>query len=343
MFRVGLVGYGYSGRTFHAPLIDSVDGLALAAVVSSNRDKVHNDRPGCPVLSLAELTADPAIEVVVIATPNETHAPIARALLNAGKHVVVDKPFTTSVGEADELAAIAARQGRMLTVFHNRRWDGDFLTIRSLVADRTLGDIVEYESRAERYRPIVRDRWRERPGPGSGIWFDFGAHLVDQALQLFGQPDAIRADLAAQRGHGAIDFFHVVLRYETLRVVLRGSSLAVAGGPRFQIFGTAGSYVKFGWDTQEEALKKGERPGESLPWGQDPQSGMLAQPDGDGIKTIEVPNLPGDYRRFYEQLREALLTGTAPPVTIDETRNVMRLLEAGIASSASRCDVSLAR
>ena len=328
MIRVGLVGYGYSGRTFHAPLIDSVDGLTLAAVVSSNRDKVHDDLPGRPVLSLAECAADPAIDVVVVATPNDTHAPIARALLNAGKHVVVDKPFTTSVSEADELADLASRQGRLLTVFHNRRWDGDFLTIRSLVADRALGDVVEFESRAERYRPVVRDRWRERPGPGSGIWFDLGAHLVDQALQLFGQPEAIVADMAAQRGHGAVDFFHVVLRYETLRVVLRGSSLAVAGGPRFQIFGTGGSYVKSGWDTQEESLKKGERPGESSTWGQDPQSGTLARPRGDGIDTIEVPNLRGDYRRFYEQLRDALLTGSEPPVTIEEARNVVRLLEA---------------
>jgi predicted dehydrogenase len=333
MIRIALVGYGYAGRTFHAPLIEAVDGLSLCAIVSGDRDKVHGDRPAVPVVSLAALAADVTVDAAVVAVPNAVHSEIAHTLLNAGKHVVVDKPFTVSVAEADALEAAASRYQRIVTVFHNRRWDADFLTVRALLEQHALGRIVQFESRAERYRPVVRDRWRERAGPGSGIWFDLGAHLVDQVLQLFGEPDSLFADLGCQRGSGATDFFHVLLRYGDARIVLRGSSLAVAGGPRFHVFGNEASYVKYGWDTQEDALRAGERPGISPAWGDDRQSGVMTRMHDDSPQRVDVPNLRGDYRVFYVLLRDAIAGGAAPPVRTSEAVAVMRVLEAAVTSA----------
>jgi predicted dehydrogenase len=341
MIRIALVGYGYAGRTFHAPLIEAVDGLSLCAIVSGDRDKVHRDRPAVPVVSLTDLAADVTVDAAVVAAPNPVHFEIAQTLLNAGKHVVVDKPFTVSVDEANALVAAAARNGRMITVFHNRRWDADFLTVRGLLEQRVLGRVVQFESRAERFRPIVRDRWRERPGPGSGVWFDLGAHLVDQVLQLFGEPESLFADLGCQRGSGATDFFHVLLRYADARIVLHGSSLAVAGGPRFHVLGTAASYVKYGWDTQEDALRAGESPGASAAWGHDPQSGVMTHTHDERPQRVEVPNQRGDYRAFYVQLRDAISSGGAPPVTTHQAVAVMRVLEGAVTSAERGCQMAL--
>jgi predicted dehydrogenase len=325
--RTGLVGYGYSGRTFHAPLIESVDGLSLCAVVSGDRDKVRIDRPDLAVISLADLIADSTVDLAVVATPNASHFAIAQALILGGKHVVVEKPLTVTIAEAETLRASIEQTGRILTVFQNRRWDADFLTLRTLLDGHALGRVVQFESRFERYRPAVRDRWRERPGPGSGTWWDLGAHLVDQVMQLFGEPDSVYGDLGVQRGAGAVDFFHALLRYGAARVILQGSSLAVAGGPRFHVLGTEGSYVKYGFDPQEDALRAGHRPGASAEWGDDPQTGALTRVDDNGPQTVRVPNVPGDYRAFYVGLRDAIVSGAAPPVTLSDALAVIRVLE----------------
>lgn len=232
ILNVALVGYGFVGKVFHAPLIAQTPGLRLHSVVSSDADKVHADHADVRVVGDAEVAfADPHIDLVVIAAPNTAHAPLAMAALAQSKHVVVDKPFTVTLEEARQVVAHAARAQRIVSVFQNRRWDADFLTVRKLIEQNALGEVAEFHSHFDRYRPVVADRWRERDQPGSGVWYDLGPHLLDQALQLFGMPEAISADIALQReGAQTADYFHVLLRYSKLRVVLHAGALVVAHG-----------------------------------------------------------------------------------------------------------------
>ncbi len=334
--RVGLVGYGFAGQTFHAPVLSAVPDMVLSAVASSQPHKVHNDWPGVAVVPDVEaLVARPDIDLVVVATPNAQHHPVATAALRAGKHVVVDKPFTLDVAQARELAALATAQDRVLTVYQNRRWDADFLTLRALLTERAVGRPVYFESHIDRFRPQVRDRWRERAMPGAGLWVDLGSHLLDQALQLFGPPDTLQLDTAALReGAQVEDCFHAVLRYESglsapLRVVLHATTLAAHAAPRYLLHGSLGSYVKEGVDPQEDALRAGGRPG-GAGWGVDPREGLLVSPRDDGtVERRPVPNLPGDYARYYERVRDAV-RGTGPvPVTLEEAVELMAWLDLG--------------
>lgn len=336
--RVALIGYGYAGKTFHAPLIASAPGLDLCLVVSSDADKVHLDLPAVRVVATpADLWTDATLDLVVIATPNDTHFALASAALESGKHVVVDKPFTVTVAEARALADKAANAGRLLSVFHNRRYDADFLTVRRILSEGTLGRLVSFESRFDRFRPAVRERWREGTAPGAGLWFDLGPHLVDQALQLFGYPQSIRADFATLRdGAEAVDYFHVLLDYERLCVVLHASALAADAGARFTLHGTRGSYSKRGLDVQEEALRAGFRPAGG-DWGHDPQAGILTRDDGARLVSDSLANERGDYRRYYAGIRDALTTGAPNPVTVAGAIDVMRVLEHGVASAARMC------
>ncbi|WP_290869633.1 oxidoreductase [Aquabacterium sp.] len=339
--QVGIVGHGFATTTFHAPLVQSVPGLRLAAMASRKPEDVRAAWPGIDALPTPEaLFAREDIDLVVIPTPNDSHHPLALAALRAGKHVVVDKPFTLDVAQADELVAEAERRGRMLSVFHNRRWDADFLTVQALVQAGTLGRLAHVESHFDRYRPQVRARWREGAGPGSGLWFDLGPHLLDQTLQLFGMPHRIGLELAAHRdGALADDWFHAVLAYEDgphagLRVVLHGSALVAECGPRFALHGTQGSYVKFGLDPQEDQLKAGLRPGQPG-WGLDTRHGTLTTARGDALHTVVHPTLPGDQSCYYATLRDAILHGGKVPVAASEARDVMRLIEAGQRSAAT--------
>jgi predicted dehydrogenase len=274
----------------------------------------------------------PRADLVVVATPNESHAALAGAALRAGKHVVVDKPFTVTLAEARELAAVASASGLVLSVFQNRRWDSDFLGLRTALAEGVLGEVVEVRSEMSRYRPAVRDRWRERPGPGSGVWYDLGPHLVDQALLLFGPPATVAADLRIQRrGAAAVDWFHVMLGYGRLRVVLSSSMLAAAPAPRFVVRGTDATLTRAGWDSQEEQLVRGALPG-SREWGRDPAP--LTIHHGEPPEVRELPAPPGDYPAYYAGVRDAIVGGGAPPVTAAEACTVMAILEAGERSSA---------
>ncbi|MGF6562617.1 putative dehydrogenase [Erwinia aphidicola] len=239
--RVGLVGYGFASKTFHAPLISGTAEMELAAVSSSDAGKVHADWPSVQVVSDPQaLFDDPTLQLIVIPTPNDTHFPLAKAALNAGKHVVVDKPFTVTLSQARELDALAKAKGLLLSVFHNRRWDSDFLTLKALLADGTLGDVRYFESHFDRFRPTVQQRWREQKGAGSGIWYDLGPHVIDQALQLFGSPVAITLDAAELRpGAQTTDYFHCTLTYPQRRVVLHASMLVcrpigALSGARYQ-------------------------------------------------------------------------------------------------------------
>jgi len=332
--KAGIVGYGFATKTFHAPLISAVPGLELAAVSSGDAAKVGADWPELPVFDSPEaLFACEEIELVVIPTPNETHFPLAAQALAAGKHVVVDKPFTLSTGEARELIALARRHDRLLSVFHNRRWDSGFLTLQAVLREGSLGRVTHFESHFDRYRPKVQQRWRESAGLGGGLWYDLGSHLLDQALQLFGTPEAIWLDTARQRdGAVADDWFHALLRYGEMRVILHGSALVAATGPHFAVHGTSGSFVKFGLDPQEDALKAGLRPG-APGWGADMNVGRLTFQSGDAVAGQAVQCVPGDYLAYYAAIRDAIRLGTANPVPAEQALQVMQLIELGMESA----------
>jgi len=340
--RVGLIGYGYASKTFHAPLIVGTPGMTLAAVSSSDATKVHADWPGVSVVSdPKQLFNDPDIDLIVIPTPNDTHFPLARAAMEAGKHVVVDKPFTVTLSQARELEALAKSRGLVLSVFHNRRWDSDFLTLKGLIAEGKLGEVSYFESHFDRYRPQVRNRWREQAGPGSGIWYDLAPHLIDQALVLFGVPVSITVDMAQLRPDAqTTDYFHAVLSYPQRRVVLHGTMLAAAESARYIVHGTRGSYVKFGLDPQEDRLKAGERlPQED--WGYDMRDGVLTLASGDELDAQTLLTVPGNYPAYYAAIRDALNGQGENPVPASQAIRVMELIELGIESAKHRSTLCL--
>lgn len=340
--NVALVGYGYVGQTFHSPLIVATPGFRLHTVVSSAPAKVLADHPDVRVIAdLGQALEDPAVDLVVIATPNALHAPQAIAALQAGKHVVVDKPLAVEMVQARAMADAASAAGKLLTVFHNRRWDSDFLTVRRLISEGALGEVVQFESRFDRFRPLVRDRWRERAGPGAGAWMDLGPHLLDQALVLFGAPLALSADIGTQRaGAGADDYFHVVLRYPVLRVILHGSLLTAASDLRMAVHGTRASFIKHGLDPQEAQLKAGMTPG-APGWGRDTRHGVLTTLEDDTPIRADVrPEVLG-YRAFYAGVREAILHGAPSPVPVDEALRVMALLELAQRASDARRELAV--
>ncbi len=340
--RVGLIGYGYASKTFHAPLISGTPGMTLAAVASSDENKVHADWPALPVVSGPErILNDPNIDLVVIPTPNDTHFPLAKAALEAGKHVVVDKPFTVTLSQARELEALAKSGGRLLSVFHNRRWDSDFLTVKALISEGLLGEVGYFESHFDRYRPQVRNRWREQGGPGSGIWYDLAPHLLDQVVNLFGLPVSMQVDLAQLRpGSQSTDYFHAVLAWPQRRVVLHGTLVAAAETARFIIHGSRGSYVKYGLDPQEERLKSGERlPQED--WGYDMRDGVLTRAEGEDITEESWLTLPGNYPAYYAAIRDALNGSGTNPVPASQAIQIMELIEFGLESARHRTTLCL--
>jgi predicted dehydrogenase len=331
--RVGLIGLGYAGRHFHAPLISATPGLALGVIGSRQGSALATTCPGVTfVADPMAAVRHPDADLVVIATPNATHAALAEAALRAGKHVVVDKPFTLTPAEARALAGLAAAEGRILSVFQNRRWDSDFLGIRREMAAGRLGEIVELRSEMSRFRPEVRDRWRERPGAGSGIWYDLGSHLIDQALVLFGPPESVGADFGIQRpGGGAVDWFHAVLGYGRARVVLASSMLAADAPTRFTVRGTRASLTKRRGDVQESQLVAGMTPG-AFGWGSDPDP-MLLHTGGKGSPT-EISAPAGRYPEYYAAIRDAIGDRKDPPVSPAQATTVMAVIEAGIRSAA---------
>lgn len=344
MIDVGLIGFGFAGRTFHAPVLQAVTGLRFAVILERSGLEASKLYPDSRVVrNLEDLLAIETIRLVVVATPNVSHYEIARQCLLAGKDVVIDKPFATTSEEACELVKLATEKRRLLSVYQNRRWDGDFMTLRQLIETGAVGRLALYESHFDRYRPQVRsEAWREREQPGSGLLFDLGPHLIDQALLLFGTPQAVRADVRVER-EGAVvdDAFDVTLHYSRLRVMLRATMLARAPGPRFLLHGTQGSYVKYGLDPQEDALKQGETPG-SASWGTEKEDawGILSTADG---QSRRVPTQRGDYRHYYENVRDALSRNDPLAVTADQALDVMRTLELARESSALGCAIPWSR
>ena len=333
---VGLIGYGLGGSVFHAPLIQDCPDLSLEAIATSREVP-----PGIRALRDPQaLIDDPALPLIVIATPNETHYPLARAALEHGKHVVVDKPFAPSVAEADDLIALAGARNLVLSVFQNRRWDGDYLTVRDLVASGRLGEIRLAEMHWDRFRLGLRPGWKDEAAAGTGLLYDLGAHLIDQALILFGPPESVSADLAAQRdGAPVADYFDLTLVYGRCRLRLCASTLIASPRPRFALHGTGGSFVKFGLDPQEAQLQSGLRPGD-IGFGIEPadRHGSFVHPDG---ASEAVPTRPGRYGDYYAGIAAAIKAGAPVPVQPADARAGLALLAAAQRSAAERRVVEL--
>jgi scyllo-inositol 2-dehydrogenase (NADP+) len=324
--RTGLLGYGLGGRAFHVPLIRATPGLELAAVATSKTV------PGLPTVpDPRTIIGDPGIDLVIVSTPNDTHHPLACAALDAGKHVVIDKPFAVTLGEADDLIARANARGLKLSVFHNRRWDGDFLTVRTLLASGVLGEVMRYEAHWDRFRPVPADSWKEQAGPGRGVLVDLGPHLIDQALILFGAPDRIDGDVERQReGSQVDDYFAITFHYGNRRVIMTSSLLAADPRPRFGIYGSKGSFVKYGLDPQEAQAQAGLNPDDPEFGVEDAQfHGKLTLADGTSER---VPSERGDYRAFYVAMAAAIADGAPVPVDPADARAGMAI----IAAAASR-------
>jgi scyllo-inositol 2-dehydrogenase (NADP+) len=344
MIRVGVVGFGLGGRVFHAPLVASVEGLELAAVVERSTDKAAQRYPGIVVYrKLEDLLEDRSIHLVVVTTPSGNHFEAALQALESGKHVVVDKPMTVSSAEIAELMRVAASRKLLLVPFHNRRWDGDFRTVRKILHEQSLGRLVHLESYFDRWRPIPRTgAWKEDPAQGGGLLLDIGTHLADQALVLFGKPLAVGADVTRERdGAGTNDSFALRLRYDRFAVTMGSNCLASPGRPRYLLRGTRGNYWKWGLDPQEAALSQITRipPG---PWGEEPPAnwGSLNVDVDGGMVTCPVAPIPGDYRLFYAQVRDALEGKAPPPVAPLDAWRTARLLEWAELSAMERREIA---
>ena len=348
---VGIIGFGLGGRVFHAPFVSAVSGLRLAAIMQRTGDQAAKAFPAAEIArSFDALLANRVVELVVVTTPNATHFALAKQALEAGKHVVIDKPFTATSEEALQLGQLAKSKGLLVIPFHNRRWDGDFLTVKKLIADEAVGRLVTFESHFDRFRPAPREGiWQEAENPANGMLFDLGPHLVDQALGLFGAPDSITASVRSDRDGTAIeDAFDITLSYPAangkgLLAHCRTSYLACDNSPRFLLHGTRGSFRKHGLDPQEPALIGGAKPprlGSPDVWLQEGESAwgtLTVAPNPAAPETLvesRVKTEIGDYRGFYANVRDAILGAAPLALTAQDGFRVVRLLELARQSSA---------
>jgi predicted dehydrogenase len=340
-----LVGYGMGGRVFHGPLVSSVEGMELAAVLERSTDRAAERYPGIKTCrSLEDMLADPSLGLFVVTTPSGTHFPIARRILEAGKNVVVDKPMSVTSAQVGELMALARERDTLLAPFHNRRWDSDFLTIKKLLHEESVGRVVHLESTFDRWRPSppTERLWKENPALGGGVLLDLGTHLADQALALFGRPEAVNAEVKRERdGEGANDFFSIRMRYAGLTVTVASNSLSALARPRFHLRGSRGNYWKWGLDPQEAALNRISRIGDEV-WGVDPEAnwGTLSADRNGALRSEAVEPIPGDYRLYYAGIRDALLGKAPAPVTALAAWRVARVLEWAAESSAERREIA---
>lgn len=347
--RTGLAAYGMSGQVFHAPFISTNPHFELTAVTERSKDLSRARYPEARIVrSFDELLAMDELDLIVVNTPDSTHYEYARRALEAGKHVVVEKPFTTTVEEADELVALAAVKGLALSVYQNRRWDCDFLTVREVLSRGLLGHLVEFESTFPRYRNFIKpDTWKETGEAGGGLTYNLGAHLIDQALQLFGMPQAVFADIATLRAGGKVDDYFIIhllnpCKAPHVKVTLKSSYLMCEPEPRFVLHGREGSYVKYGLDPQEADLTKGLLPG-TPHWGEEaPSQWGILHTEKDGVTECRsYPTLPGNYGAFYENIYRHICHGDPLQSDARDVIGVIRLIEAAWESSRTRCVVAL--
>ncbi|MFK4596009.1 Gfo/Idh/MocA family oxidoreductase [Streptomyces pristinaespiralis] len=351
--RVALIGYGLAGSVFHAPLIAATEGLVLDTVVTSSPERQEQARarfPGVRVEASPDrlwARAD-ELDLMVVATPNKTHVPLARAALEAGTAVVVDKPIAGTATEARALAALAAERGLVLSVFQNRRWDNDFLTLRGLVEAGELGEVQRFESRFERWRPQLKGGWRESGDPQEigGLLYDLGSHVVDQALSLFGPAARVYAESDVRRpgARADDDTFIAITHANGVRSHLYVSATTAQLGPRFRVLGSEGGYVKYGLDPQEDALRAGRRPDDGEPWGVEPESMWGRVGAGESPLTgggAPVETVPGDYPAYYAAVAAAVRDKAAPPVTAEEAAAALDVLEAARRSAREGITVTV--
>lgn len=333
--NVGLIGYGGAGRIFHVPVIKSVPGLNLYKVFETNAVNVEKLKQKYVDIhvtsSIDDILEDENIQLIVLAVPNTVHFELASKAIENGKNVVVEKPFTVRSVEADKLIQLAKSKKVILTVHHNRRWDSDFRTVKKIIKAGLLGDIVEYEAHYDRFRNYFKENaWREKDIPGSGILYDLGSHLIDQAQCLFGLPEEIFGDLSIQRQGGkTIDNLQIILHYGNLKVELKAGMLVRESGPHFMAFGTNGSFVKYGMDSQEENLKNGLLPKDVEFWGMEPEElwGKI-NTDINGIHLVgKIESEIGDYREFYKNVYKSILGEESLEVTALQAKNTIRIIE----------------
>lgn len=347
--RTGLAAYGMSGQVFHAPFISANPHFELTAVTERNKELSRHKYPQARIVrSFDELIAMDELDLVVVNTPDSTHYDYARRALLAGKHVIVEKPFTTTTGEGRELVALAREQGLVLSVYQNRRWDCDFLTVQDILSKGLLGRLVEFESTFPRYRNYIKpNTWKETGESGGGLTYNLGAHLIDQAVQLFGMPRAVFADIATLRTGGKVDDYFIIhllqpARAPQLKVTLKASYLMCESEPRFVLHGTEGSYVKYGLDPQEADLTNGRLP-DTPHWGEeDPAQWGILHTEREGVVSREAyPTLPGNYGAFYENIYQSICHGAPLQSDADGVIGVIRLIEAAWESSIAREVISL--
>ncbi|MBM7565187.1 oxidoreductase [Paenibacillus sacheonensis] len=337
--KVGLIGYGFAGSVFHAPVITSVPGLELTKVVERRSAKSKERYPWVEVVRDAEeLYADDAIDLVVVTTPSTDHYAFVKKALLAGKHVVVEKPFTPSSADAEELIELAKKQGKVLTVYHNRRFDGDFLTLRELLRQELLGEVKEAEFHWDGFDPVMRStNWREGNEPGTGVFYDLGVHLLDQAVKLFGVPASIAGDVQIQRDDAeAHDYFDVTLLYDSgLKVRLKSSKFVREAFPRYSLHGTKGSFVKYGIDPQEAALIAGLQPSTARHWGKEPKElwGKINTSVGGLHVEGVIETIAGSYVDYYRNVMEHINGKAELEVKPEEARLAIQLIELALQSS----------
>jgi predicted dehydrogenase len=337
VINTALLSYGMSGEIFHAPLLTAHPGFKLSKILERSKGRARQRYPGTTIVrTLEEILGDETIELVVVNTPHETHYELTTKVLESGKHVIVEKPFVNNSEEGEQLIRVAKDRERVISVFQNRRWDGDFMTVRKLLKSGLVGSLVEFEAHYDRYRPQVdHSTWKERLGPGSGILYNLGAHMLDQALVLFGTPDLVTADVGIKRKGGtAADYYDIRLTYKDHVAIVKSSYLVREPGPRYIVNGVEGSFIKFGLDPQEQALKDGGIPG-TPSWGQEPVNfwGKINTQVNELHVEGRIETFPGNYLGFYDNIFGVLRNGEALEVTAEQALSVIRIIELAITSS----------
>ncbi|RFM25839.1 Gfo/Idh/MocA family oxidoreductase [Deminuibacter soli] len=336
VIKVGLIGYGVAAKVMHAPFLATLPQFKVTTVLERSREESKQLFPDAKIVRDIDAMLQEDIDMVVITTPNDTHVPYTAAALGAGKHVVVEKPFTITSDDALGLIATARNSGKVLSVYQNRRYVSDYLTIREITDQQLLGEIHTYEAHYDRYRPEAKpNAWREENIPGSGVFFDLSPHIVDQALCLFGLPKALYADIRCQRPHARVDdFFELHLDYGFNKVILKGGMLVREPGPRYMIHGREGSFIKYGEDPQEALLKQGAMPvGDN--WGQEPEEhfGLLhTAVNGEVIKK-KYPSKKGHYGNYYVDLYNTIVNGAPLQVKPEQSYNNIRIIELAFESN----------